>query len=111
MFAALSLLAVGLLALSPSAYLPPVMQTAPAAVDTIETLTIPSFDAYPLEGRRYCRPINHQVLWSSMSTAPAPIPTRTPANFQPIRHSPTLIWSQAASTKSALPFSVTVPAA
>lgn len=56
MFAALSLLAVGLLALSPSAYLPPVMQTAPAAVDTIETLTIPSFDAYPLEGRLYLPP-------------------------------------------------------
>ena len=31
MFAALSLLAVGLLALSPSAYLPPVMQIASAA--------------------------------------------------------------------------------
>lgn len=53
MFAALSLLAAGLLALSPNTYLPPVMQTAPAAAGTIETLTIPSFDGYSLEGRLY----------------------------------------------------------
>lgn len=56
MFATISLLAAGLLALSPSAYLPPVMQIAPAAVGTIESLTIPSFDAYPLEGRLYLPP-------------------------------------------------------
>ena len=53
MFAALSLLAAGLLALSPSAYLPPVTQASPAATGTVEALTIPSFDAYPLEGRLY----------------------------------------------------------
>ncbi|EOQ37340.1 alpha/beta fold hydrolase [Butyricicoccus pullicaecorum] len=53
MFAALSLLAAGLLALSPSAYLPPVTQAAPAATGTVEALTIPSFDAYPLQGRLY----------------------------------------------------------
>ena len=53
MFAALSLLAAGLLALSPSADLPSVTQAAPAATGTVEALTIPSFDAYPLEGRLY----------------------------------------------------------
>ena len=53
MFAALSLLAAGLLALSPSAYLPPVTQASPAATGTVEVRTIPSFDAYPLEGRLY----------------------------------------------------------
>lgn len=53
MFAALSLLAAGLLALSPSAYLPPVTQASPAATGTVEALTIPSFDAYPLQGRLY----------------------------------------------------------
>lgn len=53
MFAALSLLAAGLLALSPNADLPSVTQAAPAATGTVETLTIPSFDAYPLEGRLY----------------------------------------------------------
>lgn len=53
MFAALSLLAAGLLALSSSAYLPPVTQAAPAATGTVEALTIPSFDAYPLQGRLY----------------------------------------------------------
>lgn len=53
MFAALSLLAAGLLALSPSADLPPVTQASPAATGTVEALTIPSFDAYPLEGRLY----------------------------------------------------------
>lgn len=53
MFAALSLLAAGLLALSPSAYLPPVTQASPAATGTVEALTIPSFDAYPLESRLY----------------------------------------------------------
>lgn len=53
MFAALSLLAAGLLALSSSAYLPPVTQASPAATGTVEALTIPSFDAYPLEGRLY----------------------------------------------------------
>lgn len=53
MFAALSLLAAGLLALSPSADLPPVTQASPAATGTVEVRTIPSFDAYPLEGRLY----------------------------------------------------------
>lgn len=53
MFAALSLLAAGLLALSPSADLPSVTQAAPAATGTVEVRTIPSFDAYPLEGRLY----------------------------------------------------------
>ncbi len=53
MFAALSLLAAGLLALSSSADLPPVTQAAPAATGTVEALTIPSFDAYPLQGRLY----------------------------------------------------------
>lgn len=53
MFAALSLLAAGLLALSSSADLPPVTQASPAATGTVEALTIPSFDAYPLEGRLY----------------------------------------------------------
>ena len=56
MFAALSLLAAGLLALSPNADLPSVTQAAPAATGTVETLTIPSFDAYPLEGRLYLPP-------------------------------------------------------
>lgn len=56
MFAALSLLAVGLLALSPSADLPPVTQAAPAATGTVAVRTIPSFDAYPLEGRLYLPP-------------------------------------------------------
>lgn len=53
MFAALSLLAAGLLALSSSADLPPVTQASPAATGTVEALTIPSFDAYPLESRLY----------------------------------------------------------
>ena len=53
MFAALSLLSAGLLALSPSADLPPVTQASPAATGTVEVRTIPSFDAYPLEGRLY----------------------------------------------------------
>ncbi len=56
MFAALSLLAIGLLALSPSADLPPVTQAAPAATGTVAVRTIPSFDAYPLEGRLYLPP-------------------------------------------------------
>lgn len=56
MFAALSLLAAGLLALSPSADLPSVTQAAPAATGTVEVRTIPSFDAYPLEGRLYLPP-------------------------------------------------------
>lgn len=56
MFAALSLLAVGLLALSPSVDLPPVTQAAPAATGTVAVRTIPSFDAYPLEGRLYLPP-------------------------------------------------------
>lgn len=53
MFSALSLLAAGLLALSPIADLPPIAQASPAATVTVEALTISSFDAYPLEGRLY----------------------------------------------------------
>lgn len=111
MFATISLLAAGLLALSPSAYLPPVMQIASAAVGTIESLTIPSFDAYPLEGRLYLPPDQPPSALVIYVNGSGPNTNQNTRNFQPIQHFPTLIWLQAASMRPALPFSVTAPAA
>ena len=98
MFAALSLLAAGLLALSPSAYLPPVTQASPAATGTVEALTIPSFDAYPLEGRLYLPSDQSPRALVIYVNGSGP---NTNQN----------IWLQAASMRLAPLFSVTAPAA